>query len=291
MDSGAGPIKIGLQLIPQFGPLQVLRQQWIRAEQLGADVLYSCDHFNAMEVESAEVTSRSRDSDAIRGMNFEGTSIQAAMAATTSRAEIGCIVHANSYRNPNLMADIARTIDHISGGRYILGMGSGYLKADYDDYGYAYGTQKSRLEDLARDIPIIKSRLERLNPPPLRRLPLLIASMGEKIGMRIVAEHADLWNAIGPIDQLREKSDVLRRICIEIGRDFGTIERTAYYLPQQLGHGWADLDAMVDLGFRHIVGSSAGPLWDLAILDDMLAWRRDRTGSNAGAVQDTGLQL
>lgn len=96
-------IKLGIQIIPQRGDMSVMRQRWLEAEALGADVLYTCDHFNAMQVESTEVASRTKDSQAVSDKNFEGTTIQAAMAATTTRAEIGCIVHANCYHNPNLI--------------------------------------------------------------------------------------------------------------------------------------------------------------------------------------------
>ncbi|MET0985589.1 MAG: LLM class flavin-dependent oxidoreductase, partial [Steroidobacteraceae bacterium] len=195
------------------------------------------------------------------------------MAATTTRARIGCIVHANSYRNPNLMADIARTIDHACGGRFILGMGTGYLKADYDDYGYEFGTQTDRALAFARDIPIIKERLRKLTPPPLGPMPLLIASMGERIGMRVVAEHADLWHVYGPIEKIRQKCAALREICKEIGRDFDSIERVTYYFPQMMGNRDADPSIYLQEGIRHIVVVAEGPKWDLGQLREVLSWR------------------
>src|SRR5262245_57734187 len=225
-------IKIGFQLCPQHGTYQQLRKQWMAAEELGADGLYSADHFFS-QVPTIEAAQGDYPAT-FGGLNFEGTTIQAAMAATTTRAEIGCIVHANSYRNPNLMADIARTIDHISGGRFILGMGSGYLQQDYDEYGYEFGTARSRLLDLARDMPIIKARLGKLNPPTIRRIPLLSASMGEKIGMPIVAKHADAWHVFGPEHKIREKYEALQRICSEQGRDPAEIEVMANCMPQLL---------------------------------------------------------
>ena len=108
------------------------------------------------------------------------------MAATATHPEIGCLVHAIGYRNPNLMADMARTIDHISGGRFILGLGTGYLEQDYVEYGYEWTTQKERSLELAAKIPIIRDRLDRLAPPPLRKMPFLIASMGGKIGLETI---------------------------------------------------------------------------------------------------------
>jgi probable F420-dependent oxidoreductase len=267
------PIKIGLQLIPQFGDMALMRDRWMEAEDLGADVIYTCDHFFPMIIEESVAAGRehAKQPDA---KNFEATTIQAAMAATTSRVEIGCIVHANSYRNPNLLADIARTIDHISNGRFILGIGSGYQRRDYEEYGYDYGTQKSRLLDLKRDLPIIKARFEKLNPQPLRKIPIMIASMGEQIGMRIVAEHADMWHVYGHFDQVTQKTAVLKTLCEEAGRDFNEIELTTFYFPEMLGETEGNPTAFLDLGIRHMIVPTQGPDWDLTNLRKLLAWRK-----------------
>ena len=266
-------VTIGLQLPPQHGELKRMREAWLEAEALGVDRIWTCDHFHAQQVNSEDysegqiVTTRG-------GQNFEGTAIQAAMAATTRRAEIGAIVHAIGFRNPNLLADMARTIDHISEGRFILGLGAGYLKEDYEEYGYPFGTQKDRVLELGRSISIIRARFEKLNPKPLRKIPLLIASMGEKIGMRIVAEHADLWNVVGSTEKIYNKCEVLKRLCMEIGRNYDEIETTTFCIPQV--DPTADPDILHGkLGIKHIIAFATGPDWDLGPLKELLAWREN----------------
>ena len=142
----------------------------------------------------------------------------------------------NSYRNPNLLADMARTIDHISGGRFVLGIGSGWFQQDYDEYGYEFGTAGSRLRDLDRDLPIIKARWEKLNPPPLRRIPILIGGSGEKVTLRIVAEHADVWHTFGdPDDAARTRRGSSTTGATKVGRDPKEIVRSTTIFSQSRG--------------------------------------------------------
>jgi probable F420-dependent oxidoreductase len=275
-------VTIGLTVSPQHGEMSDMRNCWMTAEELGVDALYTADHFTAMIVDQDQATRTDSGGDRgkpkLGGKNFEGSSIEAAMAATTSRARIGCICHPVGFRNFNLLADMARTVDHLSNGRSILGLGTGFLRADFEEYGYDFGTQISRAQDLARAVPIIKKRLGKLNPPPTRKLPLLIASMGEKIGMRVVAEHADIWHVFGPIDTIRTKIEVLRRLCDEVGRDFNEIELTTNYWPQILG---TDDDPSIYLaeGINHLVLVAEGPKWDLGQLREILAWRDSLSNS------------
>ena len=159
-DSAAPKVKIGFHLGPQHGEYRIMRNQWMVAEELGIDALYSSDHFFAQDVE-IKITTGERPLPTA-GANFEGMTVQAAMAATTTRPEIGCLVHAIGYRNPHLLADMARTIDHISGGRFILGLGTGYLKQDFVEYGYQWTSQTERSLELAAKVPVIKDRLARL---------------------------------------------------------------------------------------------------------------------------------
>jgi probable F420-dependent oxidoreductase len=161
------------------------------------------------------------------GPHFEGWTLLTAMAQLTSRAEIGCLVTCNTYCNPNLLADMARTIDHISNGRLIFGIGAGWFERDYREYGYEFGTAPGRLKDLGQSLPVIRERWQKLNPPPVRNpIPIMIGGGGEKKTLRIVARYADACNVGGGFENVRRKDEILRRHCEEIGRDESEIERT-----------------------------------------------------------------
>ena len=266
-------VNIGFQTIAMYGELPEMQKAWMDAEEMGADRLYTSDHLNAFTFDTSVLEGDQHQSKLTGGGEvYEGTTVQAAMAVTTHRAEVGCVVHANSYRNPNMMAYIAGTIDHLSRGRFILGMGTGFFQHDYESYGYPWGPQTSRAQDMARDIPIIKSRLAQLQPQPLRRIPIMIASMGEKIGMRVVAEHADIWHLYGPLAKLEEKIATLKNICREIGRDPAEIEIATNYTPNLLKD--ADPDKYLALGITHLICLEQGPVWDRGLLREILAWRK-----------------
>jgi probable F420-dependent oxidoreductase len=251
-------VTIGLQVIPQHGDYEPMKEAWVEADELGVDRIYNWDHFYPLSGDP-------------NGKHFESLTIQAAMAALTKRAEISSLVICNSYRNPNLLADMCRTIDHISGGRFMLGIGSGWFEKDYDEYGYEFGTAGSRLRDLDRDLPIMKARWEKLNPPPLRRIPILIGGGGEKVTLRIVAEHADVWHTFGDLETLRHKSQVLDDWCAKVGRDPGEIQRSSTIA--RLTGELSDPSPLLELGFTDFVVSAQGPTWDLEPLRQALAWR------------------
>jgi probable F420-dependent oxidoreductase len=160
------------------------------------------------------------------GTHFECWSLLAALACDTRRAQIGSLVSAIGYRNPDLLADIARTVDHLSNGRLILGVGAGNSERDHVAYGLAWGPPADRLRALRAGIKRIKSRLEQLNPPPQGRLPLLIAGGGEQVTLRLVAEYADMSNAGGAPEVLRHKNQVIDQWCERVGRNPAEIERT-----------------------------------------------------------------
>ncbi len=207
------PISVGIQLQPQATTLDDLRAAARAADEVGADSIWVWDHFFPLYGEPAAA-------------HFECYTTLAALAVETERARLGALVTCNSYRNPNLLADMARTIDHLSHGRFTLGIGSGWFERDYDEYGYEFGTAIGRLRALERDLPIIKDRLAKLNPGPVGPLPIMIGGSGRKVTLRIVAEQATSWNTFGTPDEFAETNAVLDDWCAKVGRDPSEIERT-----------------------------------------------------------------
>jgi len=248
--------KVGVQLHPQATSYVEIRDAWRRAESAGVDSIWTWDHFFPLY----------GDPDAA---HFEGWTLLTAMAADTERAKLGMLVTCNSYRNPELLADMARTTDHISGGRMYLGIGAGWFERDYTEYGYEFGTAIGRLRRLGDDLPKLKARLAELNPAPIGDLPILVGGSGEKVTLRLTAQHADAWNSFGPPETFAHKNSVLDNWCAEIGRDPSEIERTVAISPEDVGQ----LDAFLAAGATHLIVMTGHP-YDLAAVEQLIA-RRD----------------
>ena len=250
-------MKIGVQLHPQATTVAELRTAWMRADALGVDSLWTWDHFYPLygDAEAA---------------HFEGYALLAAMAATTEHATIGALVTCNSYRNPQLLADMARTIDHLSGGRFVLGIGSGWFERDYSEYGYEFGTAPGRLRKLADDLPILKDRVAKLNPQPIGSMPILIGGGGEKVTLRLVARHAQMWNGFGTPAELKAKNAIIDSWCAVEGTDPAAIERTTL---QMGGPESVDLDALADAGIQHVILAVGSP-FDLGAVEVVLKQAR-----------------
>jgi probable F420-dependent oxidoreductase len=237
-------VRIGVQFAQQHTTIDELRTAWQTADDVGVDSIWLWDHFFPLY----------GDAD---GNHFEAYSLLGALAVDTSRARFGAMVTCYPYRNPNLLADMARTIYVMSGGRFILGLGSGWFERDFREYGYEFGTAASRLRALDHGLPVIKARLAELRPPA-EDMPILIGGGGEQVTLRLVAEHADAWNSFGPPATFRRKNEVLDEWCADVGRDPADIERTVAIEPNEIGA----LDAYVDAGAEHVI-VMMGPPYDL----------------------------
>jgi probable F420-dependent oxidoreductase len=261
MTSSNRPVRIGVQIAPQHALYPKIRETAAALEEMGVDILFNWDHFYPLSGEPD-------------GLHFESWTMLAALAEQTSRVELGALVNCNSYRNANLQADMARTIDHISAdssgnGRFIFGTGSGWFERDYDEYGYDFGTVGTRLDALARDLPIIEDRWSKLNPAPTRKIPVLIGGGGEKKTLRIVAKHADIWHSFSDAATLERKLGILAEHGAAVGREVSEIE-----ISTEIGKRSIDeVEAQYALGATLFTVGISGPDYDISAIPDWLAWR------------------
>lgn len=235
--------KVGVQLLPQHTSVDALRGAARAADEMGVDSIWTWDHFFPLFGPED-------------GNHFEAWTLLAAFAADTSRAMLGTLVSGNTYRNPELLVDMARTVDHVSGGRAYLGVGAGWFQRDHDEYGYDFGTEGSRLRLLEEGLRRIRSRVGKLSPAPVGRLPVLVGGAGEKVTLRLVATYADAWNTFGPPGSWAAKNRVLDEWCREVGRDPTEIERTVLL---NVPHELDDVEAYVEAGCDHILVGASDP--------------------------------
>lgn len=272
------PTRIGVQVRSQHSAdYAEVRAAVVAAEEAGADLVLGLDHFFPAFGDP-------------EGTHYEAWTMLAAWAEITERAELGVLVTAIGFRNPNLLADMARTVDRISGGRVILGIGSGWAERDYAEYGFEFGTAPERLRRLQQELPVIRDRWTRLNPPPLRDIPVLVGGAGEKVTLRIAAEHADIWHANVPAEELIRKSAVLDEWCRTIGRDPGEIERGTGIVPWPtrepgiLDDYLGQAEEFWEAGARlFTVGLEALTKWEMGPIRELIAWRDEKNRSLAQA--------
>jgi F420-dependent oxidoreductase-like protein len=225
-------IKIGALLWPQTDSWPALRDAAIRADKAGYDSLWTWDHLNAIVGPWQQPI-------------LEGWTTLAGLAAVTEKPTLGLMVGANTFRNPGLTAKLATTLDHISGGRAILGIGGAWFEREHDAFGFetwgsGFGERLDRLDEavmllrrlLDGETVTHEGRFYRFHdalcePRPVQaRLPILIGGSGPQKTLRTTARYADAWNTGGTPDELRRKDATLRERCAEIGRDTDEIERT-----------------------------------------------------------------
>ena len=250
------PVRLGIQVQPQHALYPKVRDTVRELDDMGVDILFNWDHFFPL----------SGDKD---GLHFEAWTELGSWAELTKNVEFGTLVNCNSYRNPDLQADMARTLDHISGGRFIFGTGSGWFERDYDEYGYEFGTAGSRLDALAEALPRIESRWQNLNPAPLRDIPILIGGSGEQKTLKLVAKHADIWHSFVPPAELPRKIGILQEHCDTVGRDISEIE----FSSEQRVKDLATADELRELGVTLFTIGISGPDYPLDIVREWLVWR------------------
>ena len=208
-----------------------LRDACIAVERAGWDSLWLDDHLLA-------------DEGTWEHAKLEGWATLHAVASVTQRVRLGLLVSSTTFRNPGLIAKLATTLDHVSGGRSVLALGGGWFAREHDAFGIDFGSGfGERLERLDEAAMLIRRLLdgERVThagrfyalhdalcqPRPVqRRLPILIGGSGPSKTLRTTARYADIWNGYGDPDRVADVSAVLRTRCEEVGRPFEDIERT-----------------------------------------------------------------
>jgi alkanesulfonate monooxygenase SsuD/methylene tetrahydromethanopterin reductase-like flavin-dependent oxidoreductase (luciferase family) len=226
------PIKTGILLWNQASDWPSYLAAAQRTDELGYDTFWAWDHLYAIF------------GDPLQDI-FEGWASLSALAVATQRLKLGLLVGANTFRNPGVVAKLATTLDHMSGGRAMLGLGGAWMEPEHTamgiDFGAGFG---QRLDWLEESVTAVEAMLAgdaftsdpggryqfnaaEAHPLPLqKRLPIMIGGSGEKKTLRTVAKHADLWNAMGTPDEMAHKVNVLRGHCEAVGRDISEIEFT-----------------------------------------------------------------
>ena len=225
------PVRVGLQIHPQHAEYAAIRRTVAAAEESGADVVFNWDHFYPLYGD-------------LDGKHFECWTMLGAWAEQTSQIEIGALVTCNSYRNPDLLGDMARTVDHLSGGRLVLGVGAGWFEKDYRNFGYDFGTPGTRLAALEDALPRIDARLAAGNPPPTRK--------------RAVLED---WC----VKERRDPSEIELSCGVDTEGDNAR--------PEVLG------EQLHAVGTRLFTVGVTGPDFDLGALQNWVAWRDDKNAA------------
>jgi len=231
MERELSEVKIGALCWNQYTDWPSLLEAGIRADRLGYSSLWTWDHVYPIVGSS-------------HGPMYEGWLTLAAWAQATERVHIGLMVGANTFREPTLTAKMATTLDHISGGRAILGIGAAWFGEEHEGFGLRFGDGfPERLRWLGEALPVMRGMLRgeaptaaggryhahevRNDPPPIQAaLPLLIGGGGEQVTLKLVARYADANNVGGGIETVKHKEEILLRHCEAVGRDPAEIERT-----------------------------------------------------------------
>jgi F420-dependent oxidoreductase-like protein len=227
----AHPVRFGIQTGQQNVEWSTMLDLWRKCDDWGYDSLWAFDHFYPIFTGAD-------------GACMEGWTVLSALAHATKRARVGHLVNGNTYRHPCVTAKAAATVDHISGGRLNLGIGAGWFEDEHKSFGIDYKTVLGRLEALDEACQIIKGMFsgEKFtlhgrhynvtnalgNPKPVQAggVPIMIGGEGKKVLLRIVAEHADMWNGMGSPEKLGDLIATIQRHGDKVRRDTSAIEKT-----------------------------------------------------------------
>lgn len=267
----AGPLRFGVQIVPQHATYSDILQTWHEADDLGFDTAFLFDHFIPILSDP-------------NGPCFEGWTLLAALAAQSKRIKLGLLVTGNTYRNPAVLAKIAATVDHISNGRLILGLGAAWFENEHTAYGIPFYTPGERAKRLGEAVEVIKLLFTQqkstfsgkyyqlkdalCEPKPIQKPypPLLIGGVGPKRIQPLAARHADIWHFFpgsdgdGAVEKMCEGFDAL---CQKVGRDPAKVEKSLSLRDQHLAGTAKEISgrvkALADAGVRHFILSLSPP--------------------------------
>jgi F420-dependent oxidoreductase-like protein len=225
------PVRFGLQLWPQRTTWPEFREATLAAEQAGWDSVWVWDHLLAIQGPWQQPI-------------FEGWALLNAAAAITQRVRLGLMVGANTFRNPGVTTKLAATLDHVSNGRAILGIGGAWFEREHEAFGIDFGASVGeRLDKLEEAVPLMRRLFDGeqvshqgrfytftnalCEPRPVQaHLPILVGGSGPKKTLRTVARHADAWNTSGEVSEVRRHLEILAAHCEDAGRSMSEIELT-----------------------------------------------------------------
>jgi F420-dependent oxidoreductase-like protein len=270
-------IRFGVQTPPQHTTYGAILEVWQEVETLGFDTAFVFDHFIPIR------------SDPF-GPCLEGWTLLSALASQTQRLRLGVLVTGNTYRHPAVLAKMAATVDHVSGGRLILGMGAGWFELEHRVYGIPFHTVGGRARRLVEAVEVVKTlfthkesnyegKYYQLKNAPFEpkgvqqpHPPILIGGMGPKVIQPLAARHADIWHffvARGDPVRARQIVEAFDEICRQVGRDPATVEKSTSLRPADIGGQPAEVGrkvaALAQAGVRHFI-VSLFPSYDMKAL-------------------------
>jgi len=269
--TSTGKLRFGVQTPPQHAAYADILQTWKEADELGFDTAFVFDHFIPIYSD-------------VNGPCFEGWTLLSALAAQTKRVKVGVLVTGNTYRNPAVLAKMAATVDHVSNGRAILGIGAGWFELEHTAYGIPFSTVGGRARRLGEAVEVIKLLFTQqkttfngkyyqlkdalFEPKAVQKPhpPILIGGVGPKLIQPVVARHADIWHFFvrdGDSQEAKNMCANFDELCRKVGRDPVQVEKSVSLRPPQLTGTKEEVrgrvQALADAGVQHFILSLPPP--------------------------------